>query len=250
MLPCRCTLLALALAAPAVVPAAAQDPTPSQRGPEIIVAGDGIRTVPADRASIMVSVETHGLTPSIAGQRNAARNNAIRDAIAGVGVPRADIATSRYSSYMQRREPNMFGRDTGFVSHNTVRITLRTPEQLALLGRVIDTALSAGATHIMGVHYEARRTDEAEREALAEAVADARARGEAMARAAGGSLGELLELSSAPVYGGGPYLAGGTSAGMLRAGSARMEPMTTITAGEIEVRQHVAARWRFVSARR
>jgi uncharacterized protein YggE len=248
MLPCRSPLLALAAAVSAVAPVPAQDPIQRPRGPEIVAAGDGLRTVPADRASIMVSVETHGQTPSITGRRNAAQNNAIRDAIAAVGIPRSDIATSGYTSYMLRREPGIFGRDTGFVSHNTIRITLRTPEQLALLGRVIDTALSAGATHIMGVHYEARRTDEAEREALAVAVADARARAEAMARAAGGSLGDLLELSSAPAYGGPPYpmpMAGG-----MRAASLRLEPATTITAGEIEVRQQVAARWRFVPASR
>ena len=126
-----------------------------------------------------------------------------------------------------------------------MRVTLRRPEQLALVGRVIDTALAAGATLITGVRHEARRTDEAEREALADAVADARSRAEAIARAAGGSLGDLIEISTQPTRGVSSDLAYATAARM-RAGAGP----TTITSSEIEVRQYVSARWRFVPARR
>jgi uncharacterized protein len=233
--------LALVAALPALAPAAAQ-----QQAPEIVAGGEGIRTVPADRASLTVSVETRGPTPSWAGALNATRNTAIRDAIAAVGVPRDDITTAGYMAYRIRREHEPFMRgDTGFVAQNTVRVTIRRPEQLRLLGRVIDTALAAGATHIMGVRFEARRTDEAKREALADAVADARSKAEVIARAAGGSLGELLEVSTQArgigLRGEFDFSAGGTSA--------RAE-MTPVTSGEIEVRQYVTARWRFVAGGR
>jgi uncharacterized protein YggE len=217
--------------------------------PEIVTSGEGMRTVQADRASVTVSVETRAPTPSAAGALNATLNNTIRAAIAAVGVPREDIVTSGYMVYPARREPPYGSppnqRDTGYVANNSVRVTLRRPEQLALVGRVIDTALTAGATVITGVRYEARRTDEAEREALADAVADARARAEAIARAAGGSLGDLIEISAQPMRSVSSDLAYGTAARM-RAGPIP----TTITSGEIEVRQYVSARWRFVSGRR
>ncbi|MFN2567571.1 MAG: SIMPL domain-containing protein [Gemmatimonadaceae bacterium] len=232
-------------------PARAQEPSDTRaRPPEIVTSGEGTRTVQADRASVMVSVETRAPTPSAAGVANARLNTAIRDAIAALGVPREDITTSGYNVYPMRREPyggppEMRFRDTGFVANNAVRVTLRRPEQLGLVGRVIDTALTAGATFITGVRYEARRTDEAEREALADAVADARARAEALARAAGGSLGELLELST-------QALRGMTERDFAIATSARMRggPPTEITPREIEVRQFVMARWRFVPGRR
>jgi uncharacterized protein len=92
------------------------------------------------------------------------------------------------------------------------------------------------------VRYEARRTTEAERDALADAVADARARAEAIARAAGGALGELLDVSTQPRGSGAEYAAAA------RARSAYA--LTEITAREIEVRQYVSARWRFLPARR
>jgi uncharacterized protein len=241
-------VLAIVALAPGAASSNAQEPELRARPPEIITSGEGMRTVSADRASVTVSVETRAPTPSAAGTLNATRNTAIRDAIAALGVPREDIVTSGYTVYSARREPPgpygppQIGRDTGYVANNAVRVTLRRPEQLSLVGRVIDTALTAGATFITGVRYEARRTTEAERDALADAVADARARAEAIARAAGGSLGELVDVSTQPRGGG---FESGIAARM-RAGYGPTE----ITPREIEVRQYVSARWRFVPARR
>lgn len=233
----------------AATTAGAQAPSAVPREPEIMVSGEGTRSVQADRASVLVSVETRARTPTEAGALNATRNTAIRAAIAGLGIPREDIATYGYSMYAVRQEPP-YMRDTGFVAHNSLRVTLRRPEQLGLLGRVIDTALTAGATHIAGVHHEARQTDEAERQALAAAVADARSRAEAVARAAGGSVGELIQVTVQPM-GIIPTTGMALEAGMMRAASARarMGP-TSITSGEIEVRQYVTVRWRFVPAGR
>jgi uncharacterized protein YggE len=246
-MPRRSVAFALAGALAAVNGGVAQEaPTSGPRAPEIMALGEGTRSVPADRASVIVSVETRARTPSEAGGLNATMNNAIRAAIATLGVPREDIATYGYNVYATRRE-QPYARDTEFVASNAVRVTLRRPEQLALLGRVIDTALTAGATHIAGVRYEARRTSEAEREALADALADARSRAAAVARAAGGSLGELLQVTTQSMPG-----AIDLTGGMMRAAAQarmRMEP-TSVTAGEIEVRQYVTARWRFVPGQR
>jgi len=247
----RSVILALAGAISPITGARGQDAAdPRPRPPEIVTSGEGMRAVQADRASVTVSVETRAPTPSAAGALNATLNNAIRAAIAAVGVPREDIVTSGYIVYPARREPSYppqsAERDAGYVANNSVRVTLRRPEQLALVGRVIDTALTAGANVITGVRYEARRTAEAEREALADAVADARARAEAIARAAGGSLGDLMEISTQPIRGFGAEYAIPTSGARMRGAPIP----TTITSGEIEVRQYVAARWRFAPGRR
>jgi uncharacterized protein YggE len=240
--------LALAAVIFPLVSVNGQDREPRPRPPEIVTSGEGTRTVQADRASVIISVETRAATPTAASERNATLNNAVRAAIAAVGVPREDIATSGYIVYPARREPpygpQPYPRDTGYVANNSVRVTLRRPEQLSLIGRIIDTALTAGANVITGVNYEARRTDDAEREALAEAVADARARAEAIARAAGGSLGDLVEISTQPSRGF-PSAEFATAARMRGVGVP-----TAITPSEIEVRQYVTARWRFVSGRR
>jgi uncharacterized protein len=245
----RSIVFALATVFPAIGSGDAQETEPRARPPEIMAGGEGMRTVPADRASIIISVETRAPTPNAAGALNATRNAAIRAAIAAVGVPKDDITTSGYMVYPARREPQ-YGpplniRDTGYVANNSVRVTLRRPDQLGLIGRVIDTALAAGATYIAGVRYEARRTTDAEREALADAVADARSRAEAIARAAGGSLGDLIDVSTSPRGAGVEYAAAARSASIRMGGDPTM-----ITSGEIEVRQYVTTRWRFVPGRR
>ena len=237
--------LALVATTFALPSAESQEPPDTRpRPPEITTTGEGTRTVQADRASMIIAVETRALTPTAAGSLNAARNTAIRDAIVALGVSREDIATSGYNVYPARREPpyDRSQRDSGYVAINSVRVTLRRPEQLALVGRLIDTALTAGANLINGVRYEARSTDDAERQALADAVADARSRAEAVARAAGGSLGELLGVTTQPP--GGVMMDYGVAAGRV-AGYP-----TQITPREIEVRQSVTTRWRFVPARR
>jgi uncharacterized protein YggE len=218
------------------------------RAPEITSGGVGMRSVDADRARVIVSVETRARTPSAAGALNATRNSAVRAAIVAIGVPPEDIATYGYNVYAFREEPP-YRRDTGFVASNAVRVLLRRPEQLSLLGRVIDTALTAGATHIAGVSFDARRTDEAEREALAEALTDARARAEAVARAAGGALGELLQVTTQAT----PVMTSDMEYGarLMRVmpSGGRSEP-TSIIPREIEIRQYVMARWRFVAGGR
>jgi uncharacterized protein YggE len=246
-MPRRSVCIALVVALAATNPAGGQDvPTSGPRGPEIAAVGEGTRSVTADRASVVVSVETRARTPSEAGGLNATMNNAIRAAVAALGVPREDIATYGYNVYSNRRE-QPYTRDMEFVANNALRVTLRRPEQLALLGRVIDTALTAGATHVSGVRYEARRTSEAEREALADAVADARSRAQAVARAAGGTLGDLIQVTTQSMPG---VVTDMQSAVMMRGAAARsrMEP-TSVSAGEIEVRQYITARWRFVPGR-
>jgi hypothetical protein len=80
---------------------------------------------------------------------------------------------------------------------------------------------------------------------LAEASAKARADAEAVARAMGGSLGALLDASTAGDW---PVLARRMRVGMA-AGRGGAAAVTQITPAAIEVHATVAGRWRFVAAR-
>jgi uncharacterized protein YggE len=79
---------------------------------------------------------------------------------------------------------------------------------------------------------------------MTEAVKQARAEADAMARAAGGTLGRLIALNSggvsAPIYNGGNVLAGAT---LLSGGN----PPTTIAPGDLIVTAQVFGRWEFVA---
>src|SRR5476649_1159893 len=84
-------------------------------------------------------------------------------------------------------------RVTGYTVTNTVRADVR---RLDDVGRIIDAALAKGANEISSLQFYSSKADSVRRAALGAAVTGARADAEALARAAGGTLGALLELSS------------------------------------------------------
>jgi len=173
----------------ATSPATAQvrDPTPSS--PEIAVTGRGEVRVAPDFARLQVTVETRSSSANAAAADNAARLTRTIAAVRAAGVDSAQISTAGFS-VSQDYEKN---RPSGFVVRNGLRIEVR---QITDVGKVIDAALNAGATQVNSVQFLRSNVQDARRSALALAVAEARRDAEALAQAAGGSLGKLLYLTS------------------------------------------------------
>jgi uncharacterized protein YggE len=130
---------------------------------------------------------------------------------------------------------------TGYVVTNTVKAETHHVEQA---GTMIDAALGAGANVINSLSFYAASIDAPRREAIAAAVTSARADAEAMARAAGGSIGTLLEMSTqGPTMPPRPMFDT-----MARSMAAKAEP-TPINPGLQTVNVFVTARWQFVAGR-
>lgn len=206
----------------------------------IVTSGTGEAKVTPDRAAVMVNVQTRASTAAAAAAENARRTTAVLDAVGKLGVPKSQLTTEGYSVnpemvYGSGQTP----RVTGYVVTNTVRAETHRPDQA---GAIIDAALGAGANMINGLSFYAASIDEPRREAIAAAVASARADAEAMAHAAGGSLGDLLELSTQ-----GPTIPPRPMYDMsVMARKADAAP-TPVNPGEQNVSVFVSARWRFVA---
>ena len=111
------------------------------------------------------------------------------------------------------------------------------------MGRIIDTGLGAGANNINSLQYDLTDRKPAEADALGDAVADARRQAEVMATAAGGRLGDLIDLGTqAPQYR--PFAADV----VLSDGGTQSAP-TPVSPGTVTVSASVTARWRFVPGR-
>ena len=222
---------ALALTVSAV---SAQTSTARDIVPTITSTGEGRREMAPDKATIVLGVETRARTPAAAASANADRMTAIRNALTRAGVAARDIATARYSLGLE------FGRtpaDTQYVASNMVTVTTR---QLDQVGRIIDTGLGAGANNINSLQYDLTDRAKAQAEALGDAVANARRQAEVMAEAAGGRLGELVELGTQPgEYR--PFYAAEVSMRM-QAGAAP----TPVSPGSVTISASVNGRWRFV----
>jgi len=118
-----------------------------------------------------------------------------------------------------------------------VQADVRRIEQV---GPLIDGALGAGANMVNSLRFFSSRADEARRLALADAVGKARSDADAMAKAAGGTLGPLIEMSTAGEVR--PVAYDLASARMATAESAA----TPIDPGEQTVTVFVSARWTFL----
>jgi uncharacterized protein len=145
-----------------------------------------VSTIP-DRAQISFGVESQAATARAALAANATEMRRVIAALKSAGA--ADIRTQ--SVWLSSR----YGNDNvvvGYVAQNTVSATV---EDVARAGATIDAAVEAGANQIYGPSLST--TDQAElyRQALKAAVADARARAEALALAAGATIGRATQIA-------------------------------------------------------
>jgi len=236
------------LAIPAVVAAicvpvhlAAQSPAPQRPAePSVVSSGQGEAKVTPDRVSVLVNVQTRAQTAAAAAAENARRTRAVLDALAGLGLTKDQLSTEGYSAYPEMR----YDRDgsspqvIGYVVTNTVRAESKRIDQA---GQIIDTALGAGANVINSLSFYAESIEAPRRQAIAEAVASARADAEAMARAAGGRLGTLLELSTQ-----GPTVPPRPMFDLAARGKVAMAEQTPINPGQQTVTVFVTSRWAFL----
>jgi len=227
-------------------PAAAQQPAPAMQPPasfppQVVTTGTGeVRLVP-DRATVLVAVETRAATAKAAAAENARIQTATLNALQELGIPRERLSTVGFDvqpDYRYDPQGQTAPKVIGYVVRNTVRAEVRP---LDMLSRVLDAALASGANAISGVQFESSKAQEGQRQALANAVADARAQAESMAKAAGGSLAQLVELNSSQIYRPLPERMQ-MQAADVRAANA---PSTPINPGELVIMATVTGRWAF-----
>ncbi len=201
-------------------------------------AGQGEVKATPDRATIYIGVQSRAVSATASAADNSRRQRAIIDTIKALGVLAQAISTQNYSvnPEIQYDAQGRTSRVTAYVVNNTVRVELQRIDQVST---VIDAALAKGANQINGLEFWSSNADELRRAALAQAVSRARADAEAMARAAGGSLGMLIELSSS---------FGGPQPLMRRfeAASAMAAQSTPIEPGQQSIVATVNGSWVFV----
>lgn len=212
---------------------------------QVVTTGTGEARLTPDRAIIVLGVQTRATTAAQASADNARRARAVLDTVRSLGFTQDQLSTMNYNVYPETRFDRETQRQipTGYVVSNSVRVEVRQIDQV---GRAIDAALAKGANQVSSLSFYASNTDDARHRALASAVAQARGDADAMARAAGGSVGMLLELSTytQPVR---PMQR--DFAAMSRTLVAEAPPPTPIEVGEQTLTITVSARWQFVAGR-
>jgi uncharacterized protein YggE len=212
--------------------------TPS---PTVISVGSRAEVkLPADHATLVIAVETRASTAAAAASDNARISNAVLAAVKGAGVEQSQVGSAGYMVRQNWRyeSSNRQPKLDGYIAENAIRIEIT---KLDRIGSYIDTALAAGATRANDVMFSATSTEQARRAALANAMATARGDAAVMAKAAGGSIGRLLDANTQSMEPNSYIQIRGLRA-MNSAAADAAEP-TTILPREIVVSVMVNTRW-------
>jgi uncharacterized protein YggE len=198
---------------------------------EILTSGDGEATLTPDRALLRVGMQTNAKTAADASARNAAKVEAVIAALRKLGYRTDSLRTVGFGV-----TPNYdYEGGRRLVDYQASATIAVTVHRLDRLGSTLDAVLEAGASDISGIAFESDREQEGRAVALERALRKARGDAAAIARAAGGRLGRLLEVSTQPQMR--PMMA---QAMEMRASNVVLPPQ------DVVVNVFVQARWEFV----
>ncbi len=192
-----------------------------------------------DRATISLGVQTRAVSAARASADNATKQRAVIDTLRAQGIGADQITTENYSlTAIQVYEPNAGDkapRITGYNVSNTVRVEVKKVDQV---GALIDAAIAKGANEVNSLSFHSSAPDSLRRVALADGFGRAEADAMVLAQAAGGRLGELMELTTG---------GGGIEPPRPMSFAIKLAASTPIAIGEMSANVAVMARWRFVA---
>ena len=163
-----------------------------------IVSTSGTATVKVnpDKVSVTIGVETRSDTAEEAAAANAKLMEKVLAALKGLGIAEDQISTNWYSVnpvyewksppcieiYPQPPECQPRSEITGYAASNSVTVTLDADENI---GKVIDTAVSAGATNVNGAYFfvSNEKQEQIRSSLIADAIDNARSRADKAADA-------------------------------------------------------------------
>jgi uncharacterized protein len=192
----------------------------------ITVTGVGTVASVPDEASFTIGVQTQGSTAREALAANSQQMHRVIDAVQEAGVDKSDIKTQDVSVSANYADE---GRIDGYSARNSVLVAIH---DLSKAGTILDAASNAGANEVYGPMLSRSDEDALQAKALREAVSNARKKAEALADAAGVSLGRVTAMTEGFAGGPQPYY---ESAVRLAKADAPVEPGTQDTQATVTV---------------
>jgi len=164
----------------------------SGTSPTVQVTATGSVAHEPDQVRLLLSVETFSERAEDASRENATRMRAIHEGLSGLGLGKQQIQTVSYSldprfEHGRRTSPE----PVGYTARNRIQVTL---DSLAMVGRLIDTAIASGANRVTELRFELKNPEQAHVGALRAAMNRARTQALALSEAAGKKLGPPLNI--------------------------------------------------------
>ncbi|HZS31455.1 MAG TPA: SIMPL domain-containing protein [Gaiellaceae bacterium] len=155
----------------------------------ITVTGNGTVDATPDQASFDFGVQVNAATASEALANDAQQANAIIAALKNAGIDSSKIQTTQVSLWPQTSNDGT--QITGYQASNSVDVTAPIEKS----GDLVDAAVGAGANNVDGPNLAVADQSSYYAEALKKAVTDAQTKAQAIAAAAGLTLGGIVHIS-------------------------------------------------------
>jgi uncharacterized protein len=198
----------------------------------ISVTASGEATVAPDMAVVTFTVTEMGADLGATRNEVNARSSAVLAAVRSLGLAEKDIDAPDIAiqpQYDYRRGQRLLGYRV--ARGMTVRV-----RDLTLLGEVLDGVSRAGANQVHGAQMVASDPTAAEQAALVAAVTVARAKAEALAQAAGVTLGAVARIEEEGGWDGPPQ-----PMFRMAAAAESADIPTEVVAGDLTVRRQIRA---------
>lgn len=179
----------------------------------VTTSGTATIKVQPDKVTVIIGVETQGLTAQEAAAKNTELMDKVIAALKELGISDDQISTSWYSVfpvyesksprcieiYPQPPECAPRSEITGYRASNGLSVTLDASEDV---GKVIDAAVAAGANNVSGAYFfvSDERQQEIRDGLIADAIANARSRADKAAGAVNMSITGVKSINLNDVY--------------------------------------------------
>ncbi len=235
-----CALLTgLAGCGPAAANAASSDAASggagNDRTPEITVSASASVSLVPDKATVTFGVSTQARTAEEAQNQNTEAVNAVIETLTGRGIEERSIRTVNYSIYPQY--DYSANGDQRIIGYNVNTSMSVQDQDIDELGELLAACVAAGINNVDSVQLLCSGYDEAYHEALSQAVEASRGKAEALAQAAGRSLGGVITITEGWQDSSARYVAAEEAAAY--GANASMDAGPSIQPGETEIRANV-----------
>ena len=156
----------------------------------ITVTGNGSVNATPDKASFNFGVQVNAATAGEALSKDSQQAKAIVDALKNAGIPASDIQTSSVSLWPRTSDDGQ--TIVGYQASNSVSVSTSIDKA----GALVDAAVGAGANNVDGPSLSVGDQSSYYAQALKLAVADAKTQAQAIADAAGLTLGGIKHITN------------------------------------------------------
>jgi uncharacterized protein YggE len=167
------------------------------KGDPFVVSGEGKVSVTPDIAKVTLGIQETGSSLKTVQNSVNTKSKALTDTIKKLGILESDIMTTSYNVYPQYDYSSPTQKITGYQISTDYEVSVKDFDKI---NDVLVAATAAGANVVGNVSFDLNESTKIAKmnEARSDAVKDAKSKADGLAKAAGITLGKIINVSENP----------------------------------------------------